>query len=635
MRPHFLIMLLIGLVAFTGRLQAQDTAAISGHVYNDLNRNGNRDPGERGFFGLTVVIDADSAYTDPDGFYEFVVAAPGTYNVIELQDPETESTTPDTVTVEAEPDSVYTVDFGDYVPPAVVQGYVFEDMNRDGQRQPEELIIPDVAVTADGDTATTDADGYYSLSVEALRTVSVEEIDPPLHSSTTPNEVPLLVEPGETYRVDFGDRAVDTAVVYGVVFADSNVNAWRDPGEASIPGVPITVKSASTVTAGDGHYSFTVPAPGTYGIKATTPAGYVSTTGDSIVVACQPNWHLEINFGVMEPTPATIVMGTVFEDLNRSGVRDSNEVGIAGSIVELVLSTGNISITTGSSGAYVFALAPGTHTLAETNAPEYLSTTPDTLTLSVASGEVRQVDFGDRMIVEVPVDIKPGACPNRVNSKSRNSLPVAIAGTGTGEFVAAEIDPATLSLEGVSPLAYSLDDIASPHEPFLDKGGCNDCTKDRADGIEDFEMRFDIDEVRSAVGAIAEDTCAVLHLSGNFTDGFPFVGEDVLLIRVVGKPGPMKAQAPAPFSLSALPNPVSGSTTIRFGLPEPSTVRVVIHDILGRDVAVIAEGSFGAGVHSQTWDGRNVAGQEVGEGIYFVSIEAGDLNSTSKIIVLK
>ena len=47
---------------------------------------------------------------------------------------------------------------------------------------------------------------------------------------------------------------------------------------------------------------------------------------------------------------------------------------------------------------------------------------------------------------EVPIDIKPGSCPNSINPKSRGVIPVAILTTDT--FDASTVDPQTVALEG-------------------------------------------------------------------------------------------------------------------------------------------------------------------------------------------
>ena len=67
--------------------------------------------------------------------------------------------------------------------------------------------------------------------------------------------------------------------------------------------------------------------------------------------------------------------------------------------------------------------------------------------------------------LDVPVDIKPTSCPNPLNVKSKGVLPVAIL--GTVDFDVSDIDPATVLLEGVPPLRWALEDVATPlgHEP--------------------------------------------------------------------------------------------------------------------------------------------------------------------------
>ncbi|MGA9117700.1 MAG: FlgD immunoglobulin-like domain containing protein, partial [Bacteroidota bacterium] len=46
-----------------------------------------------------------------------------------------------------------------------------------------------------------------------------------------------------------------------------------------------------------------------------------------------------------------------------------------------------------------------------------------------------------------------------------------------------------------------------------------------------------------------------------------------------------------------------------------------VYDILGREVAVLAEGFRDAGSYSVEWDGRTGEGVEAGSGVYFVRME--------------
>jgi hypothetical protein len=63
----------------------------------------------------------------------------------------------------------------------------------------------------------------------------------------------------------------------------------------------------------------------------------------------------------------------------------------------------------------------------------------------------------------INVDIKPGTCPNPVNVKARGVLPVAIL--GTADFDVTTIDPASVRLEGVAPIRWALEDVATPVPP--------------------------------------------------------------------------------------------------------------------------------------------------------------------------
>lgn len=74
---------------------------------------------------------------------------------------------------------------------------------------------------------------------------------------------------------------------------------------------------------------------------------------------------------------------------------------------------------------------------------------------------------------------------------------------------------------------------------------------------------------------------------------------------------------PTAFSLSQnYPNPFNPYTTIRYSLPNRSSVRIVITNTLGQQVAVLENGKRETGVHAVEWRGN------VASGIYFYRIDA-------------
>jgi hypothetical protein len=78
------------------------------------------------------------------------------------------------------------------------------------------------------------------------------------------------------------------------------------------------------------------------------------------------------------------------------------------------------------------------------------------------------------------------------------------------------------------------------------------------------------------------------------------------------------------------PNPFNDSARIYYSLDRNASVRLMIHDILGRHVATLVDGEQGIGSHSVIWDANNVA-----SGTYFAVLEAGSAVRTLKMTLLK
>ena len=90
-------------------------------------------------------------------------------------------------------------------------------------------------------------------------------------------------------------------------------------------------------------------------------------------------------------------------------------------------------------------------------------------------------------------------------------------------------------------------------------------------------------------------------------------------------------EVPATVSLAGnYPNPFNPVTTIRFGLPEEAHARIVLYDVLGRVVDVIADGEYAAGWHSVTVDGSQLA-----SGIYIYQLETKNNVQIGKMILQK
>jgi hypothetical protein len=95
-------------------------------------------------------------------------------------------------------------------------------------------------------------------------------------------------------------------------------------------------------------------------------------------------------------------------------------------------------------------------------------------------------------------------------------------------------------------------------------------------------------------------------------------------------PGDMPLQ-PEEISLACpYPNPFNASVSIFFELPRAMNARLAIFDVLGRQVAILADGQIAAGSHEIVWTPNDLS-----SGIYFVRLAAETNATMTKIVLLK
>ena len=93
---------------------------------------------------------------------------------------------------------------------------------------------------------------------------------------------------------------------------------------------------------------------------------------------------------------------------------------------------------------------------------------------------------------------------------------------------------------------------------------------------------------------------------------------------------------PANFMLyQNYPNPFNPSTVISYYLPSAAKVRVMIYDILGREVNTLINENQPSGNHQVVWNGDNAFGGKVASGIYIYRVIAGNNIATKKMVLLK
>jgi uncharacterized repeat protein (TIGR01451 family) len=136
------------------------------------------------------------------------------------------------------------------------------------------------------------------------------------------------------------------------------------------------------------------------------------------------------------------------------------------------------------------------------------------------------------------VDIKPGSCPNPLNTRSKGVLPAAILGTDT--FNVMDIDPSTVRIgrEGgygeLAALRYSIEDVATPYESICEEccDDRNDCHTQRADGFMDLTVKFSTkDVVESLLHDCEKGDVICLYITATTISGEVISGQDVIWIR--------------------------------------------------------------------------------------------------------
>lgn len=89
--------------------------------------------------------------------------------------------------------------------------------------------------------------------------------------------------------------------------------------------------------------------------------------------------------------------------------------------------------------------------------------------------------------------------------------------------------------------------------------------------------------------------------------------------------------APMAFELlQNYPNPFNPSTSIAYSLPANGQVRLAVYDLLGSEVAILADGLQQAGRHEFTFSAENL-----GSGVYFYKLESDQGVFTKKMILMQ
>ncbi|WP_262901346.1 SdrD B-like domain-containing protein [Staphylococcus simulans] len=425
------------------------TYNLGDYVWEDSNKDGIQNLNEVGIAGVTVTLTKPdgtkvTTVTDEKGKYKFTDLENGEYQV-DFETPEGYKSTlieqgnsraldseGTSATVKINNADDYTIDSGFYKPtveptpvPATYNlgDYVWEDSNKDGIQNSNEVGIAGVTVTLtklDGSTETTVTDengiyqftglynGEYTVTFETPKGYEPTKVnvgDKALDSDG--QTIKVVVDNADDFTIDSGfyKPTVEPTPVPGTysigdkVWEDSSKDGVQNSNEKGISGVTVTLtkpdgSTETTVTDENGIYQFTGLYNGEYTVTFDTPKGYEATKvnvgdkaldsdGQTVKVVVDNADDFTIDSGFYKPTveptpvPATYNLGDyVWEDSNKDGIQNSNETGIAGVTVTLTKPDGTTeSVVTDAEGKYNFTgLENGEYTVKFTTPEGYTAT---------------------------------------------------------------------------------------------------------------------------------------------------------------------------------------------------------------------------------------------------------------------
>ncbi|OPZ68723.1 MAG: hypothetical protein BWY83_02216 [bacterium ADurb.Bin478] len=93
---------------------------------------------------------------------------------------------------------------------------------------------------------------------------------------------------------------------------------------------------------------------------------------------------------------------------------------------------------------------------------------------------------------------------------------------------------------------------------------------------------------------------------------------------------------PAAFSVQQnYPNPFNQSTILPIELEKRRPIKLEIHDLQGRLVCCLFDGTLAQGLHSFTWNGRNAQGRPASSGVYLFSLRSGSERLVRRMLLMR
>jgi prepilin-type N-terminal cleavage/methylation domain-containing protein len=208
-----------------------------------------------------------------------------------------------------------------------VDGYVFNDLNKNGTFDAGEQGIAGARVTLGPYATTTGVSGYFLLPAPT-GTYTLRH-SPPANFAVETNPDSFVVTVPPATSKSFADTSIAGGWVTSHCFNDLNGNLVQDFGEPDLGSVKIVMDFHNQInwTPSNGRV-VQFAGVGSYTVTATPPDSFVVESANPVTKTMVASVNDSITFACVQALTGT-VQGTVYRDNNKNGSYDSGESGIA------------------------------------------------------------------------------------------------------------------------------------------------------------------------------------------------------------------------------------------------------------------------------------------------------------------